>query len=313
MSIINKPLLSVVIPVYNGEKYLNKAIDSILNQTFREFEFIIINDGSTDNSQRIIESYTDNRIIVINKPNTGLIDTLNMGISASTGEWIARMDADDISYPTRFAEQLKFIQDDIAVIGSQACLIDEFDKIYGETRFDCENDKIRKKLRQYKSNIIHPSVIINKSMINRVGGYDPKMEVAEDYDLWLRLSGVGKIINVNKKLIGLRKHTGNISVTKLETSINNGLVSFAYHFRSGSSNIISTTEYCGLYNKVTKIDKSFRKIYQKFENHKVQYNNSIKFKKYLYLILNPNFLMEFFTVKLLKKWVLFRLKYSDFK
>ena len=310
---MNKPLLSVVMPVYNGEKFLNKAIESILNQSFGEFEFIIINDGSTDNSQKIIESYTDNRIKAIKKQNTGLIDTLNMGISASTGEWIARMDADDISYPTRFEEQLKFIQDDIAVIGSQACLIDEFDNICGETRFDCENDKIRKKLGQYKSNIIHPSVIINKSMINRVGGYDPKMHVAEDYDLWLRISRIGKIINVNKKLIGLRKHTGNISVTKLETSINNGLVSFAYHCRSGSSNIVSETEYYRLYNKVTKIDKSFRKIYQKFENHKVQYNNSTKFKKYLYVILNSNFIMEFFTVKLLKKWVLFRINYSDFR
>lgn len=310
---MNKPLLSVVMPVYNGERFLNKAIESILNQSFGEFEFIIINDGSTDNSQKIIESYTDNRIKAIKKQNTGLIDTLNMGISASTGEWIARMDADDISYPTRFEEQLKFIQDDIAVIGSQACLIDEFDNICGETRFDCENDKIRKKLGQYKSNIIHPSVIINKSMINRVGGYDPKMHVAEDYDLWLRISRIGKIINVNKKLIGLRKHTGNISVTKLETSINNGLVSFAYHCRSGSSNIVSETEYYRLYNKVTKIDKSFRKIYQKFENHKVQYNNSTKFKKYLYVILNSNFIMEFFTVKLLKKWVLFRINYSDFR
>ena len=105
------PLVTVLMPVYNGEKFLNEAIESILCQTFQDFEFLIINDGSTDNSQQCIESFHDDRIRVINKKNNiGLVGTLNRGLENSNGTYIARFDQDDISLPNRLKNQLKFLE-----------------------------------------------------------------------------------------------------------------------------------------------------------------------------------------------------------
>jgi glycosyltransferase involved in cell wall biosynthesis len=234
-----EPIISVILPVYNASKYLGEAIQSVLDQTFTDFELIIINDGSTDNSQSIIESFDDNRIRVYHKPNTGLIETLNLGVSYSHANWIARMDADDICSVNRFEEQRKYFNDEVAVIGSQAFLIDANGKIYGETKFPINHNEIIAQLTKQTSTIIHPSVIINKSFIEKAGGYDPKMHVAEDYDLWLRISNIGRIINVNQKLLSLRKHGDNISTNKLITSIDNGFISLAYYFNSKSPIIIS--------------------------------------------------------------------------
>jgi glycosyltransferase involved in cell wall biosynthesis len=228
------PSISIIMPVFNGEKYLIKAIDSILNQTYKDFEFIIIDGGSSDNSKEIIENYTDERIMTIYKANYGLVDSLNLGISLSRANWIARMDADDISYPNRFEEQLKYINEDIAIIGSQADIIDKDDKIFGTTSFKVNHDEIVTDLVNQNSTLIHPSVVINKFKLNLAGGYDPKMLSAEDYDLWLRISKVGKIINVNKTLFALRKHESNVSKIKLGATINNGFISLAYHFSYNS-------------------------------------------------------------------------------
>ena len=113
--------------VYNGEKYLREAIDSILNQTFKDFEFIIVNDGSTDNSLKIIKSYNDPRITIINQKNTGLAKALNEGIKIAKGKFIARMDADDISEPERFKKEYKFmhVHDECVALGTNAIIIDE--------------------------------------------------------------------------------------------------------------------------------------------------------------------------------------------
>ncbi|SVC41049.1 uncharacterized protein METZ01_LOCUS293903, partial [marine metagenome] len=107
----NLPLITVLMPVYNGAKYLNEAIDSILNQTFQNFEFIIIDDGSTDDSVKIIKSYDDNRIrLVENRNNLGQSETLNKGLSLTRGKYIARMDQDDISMPERLKKQFEFME-----------------------------------------------------------------------------------------------------------------------------------------------------------------------------------------------------------
>ena len=126
------PLVSVIMHVYNSSEYLIESIESILNQTFRNFELIIINDGSTDESEKIIKSYADKRIVFFIQENKGLASTLNRGINQARGNWIARMDADNISYPNRLEEQLKFLINNKAcvAVGSNADYVDRMVHIF---------------------------------------------------------------------------------------------------------------------------------------------------------------------------------------
>jgi len=157
-------------PVYNVEKYLQASIDSILNQDFQDFEFIIINDGSTDGSEAKIKTYTDPRIRYIsNHGNMGLVFTLNLGIERATGEWIARMDGDDISLPNRFSEQLKYLKDhtEIDILASTVKLINEEDEYIGTWEDDMKavtSSQIRKYLP--KNNCIaHPTIICKTELL----------------------------------------------------------------------------------------------------------------------------------------------------
>ena len=305
---MNTPSISVIMPVYNAEKYLKKAIDSILNQTYKDFEFIIIDGGSGDNSQKIIENYTDKRIKAIFKADLGLIDTLNLGISLCAGDWIARMDADDISYPNRLEEQIKYINNEVAVIGSQADIIDKYDKVFLTTHFEVEHDKIVSKLLKNNSTIIHPSVIINKAKLIGVGGYDLKIFAAEDYDLWLRISKVGKIINVNKPLLALRKHDNNIGKIQREATINNCFVSLAYYYKSSSIQMMSKNDFNLLIEKVHTIVNFYRKKLIAFETQKEQIGISSLNLKYINILIHPSIIYNYFLIRLVKVWVLFRIK-----
>lgn len=190
------PLLSVIMPVYNVEKYIQASIDSILNQDFQDFEFIIINDGSTDGSEAKIKTYTDPRIRYIsNHGNMGLVFTLNLGIERATGEWIARMDGDDISLPNRFSEQLKYLKDhtEIDILASTVKLINEEDEYIGTWEDDMKaltSSQIRKYLP--KNNCIAHPTIICKTELLRSFLYRSSQSQAEDYDLWLRMAAAGK-------------------------------------------------------------------------------------------------------------------------
>ena len=200
-------LISVILPVYNGEKYLKEAIESILNQTYKDFEFIIINDGSTDKSLDIIEKYKkeDERIIVISRENKGLIATLNEGIEKAKGKYIARMDQDDISLSNRFEEQLKIMENDkeIVVCGSWI-------NVFGENR----KEKISKYFqydKEIKANLImsccfaHPSVMMRRdAFLDNNIWYDENFKNAEDYHLWTQLARVGKFYNIPKVLLNYR-------------------------------------------------------------------------------------------------------------
>lgn len=200
-------LISVILPVYNGEKYLKEAIESILNQTYTNFEFIIIDDGSKDSSLEIIKEYEkeDERIIVISRENKGLIATLNEGIEKAKGKYIARMDQDDISLPNRFEEQLKIMENDkeIVVCGSWV-------NVFGENR----KEKISKYFqhdKQIKANLImsccfaHPSVMMRRdAFVDNNIWYDENFKNAEDYHLWTQLAKVGKFYNIPKVLLNYR-------------------------------------------------------------------------------------------------------------
>jgi glycosyltransferase involved in cell wall biosynthesis len=211
-----KPLISVILPVYNCEKYINQCIDSILCQTYPNFELLIIDDCSTDNTVNLIQEYKDERIkLTIKEKNSGYTDSLNWAISIAKGEYIARMDGDDISMPTRFEEQLKIMEANpkIIVCGTNAKVINT-QRVLLKAEFDQDL-----KLALFDSNpFIHPSVMIKKSIFNKTL-YDKLMEPAEDFDLWCKISTFGEFYNVQKTLLAYRIHSNNISVTNNKKQI----------------------------------------------------------------------------------------------
>lgn len=191
------PLLSVIMPVYNAEKYIQASIDSILNQDFEDFEFIIINDGSTDESESLIKKYHDPRIrYFVNEGNKGLVYTLNHGIELAKGKWIARMDGDDISLPNRFSVQLRYLDQhkDIDVLASTVKLINEQDEYLGSWEEDI-NAITSSQIRNYlpiNNCIAHPTILCKTELL-RLFLYRSAQSQSEDYDLWLRMAAAGKI------------------------------------------------------------------------------------------------------------------------
>ncbi len=207
IDISKNPVVSVVMSVYNAEKYLDAAIRSILEQTYNNFEFIIINDGSNDRSLEIIKKYKneDDRIVLISRENRGLISSLNEGIAKARGEYIVRMDADDISLQFRIEKQLQVMEHDkdIVVCGSWI-------NIFGENI----NEKVARYFehdKQIKANLLvsccfaHPSVMIRKdAFTNNNILYDERFKNAEDYHLWTQLAKVGKFYNIPEILLKYR-------------------------------------------------------------------------------------------------------------
>lgn len=188
---MNPPEISVILPAYNTEAYLGKAIQSLLDQSFRDFELLIINDGSTDKTEDIIRSFSDPRIVYIkNEQNYGLIDTLNKGIDISRGKYIARMDGDDICLATRFAYQKSMLDQHpgIAAIASTIIFINKAGEQTGSWDLDkrtIDPQAIRSKM-PYENCIAHPSVMMRSSVLKEMK-YKPGQKNIEDYDLWLRL------------------------------------------------------------------------------------------------------------------------------
>ena len=217
--------LSVVMPVYNGEKYLRKSIESVLNQSFGDFEFIIINDGSTDDSSRILNEYqkVDKRIKLIERENKGLIYSLNEGINKSSTELIARMDADDICHLDRFKLQIDYMvqSPEIVALGTLVELIDaDGDVISGFTTKSKHEEIDQQHIHGAGGAIIHPSVIMRKKALEKVGGYDMNCPNAEDIDLWLKLAEVGRLANLSEVLLKYRQHVESIGYKQRSSQIN---------------------------------------------------------------------------------------------
>tara|TARA_R110001583_G_scaffold125058_2_gene276531 strand:- start:4867 stop:5766 length:900 start_codon:yes stop_codon:yes gene_type:complete len=217
---MNTPIISVILPVYNGGEYLNEAIDSILNQTFSDFEFIIINDGSTDDSLSIIESYlnVDDRITLINRENKGLIASLNEGINLSRGKYIARMDADDVSFNTRFAKQLKLLDSGYDICGCHFITIDIDGKKVDSTLVPLEISSMLLNL-SLTVPFAHGSIMVRRSFLDihklKYGGRSAKS--AEDYDLWVEMYNKGaRFANVDDFLFYYRWYA--LSVSKINSN-----------------------------------------------------------------------------------------------
>ena len=212
---MKNPKITVLMSVYNGEEYLEDAIDSILSQTFKDFEFLIINDGSIDKTAEILKSYNDLRIKIINnKENIGLTKSLNKGLKIAQGEYIARQDADDISMTERLEKEVEFLDNhqDYAVVGTCLQVIEDSDNSTGYIEKPEKDSDIRDFLK--KDNCIgHGSAMIRKASFENVGlYYDEFMEKSQDYELWLRISKKYKIHNIPEYLYSWRNHKENISM-----------------------------------------------------------------------------------------------------
>lgn len=213
MRSLTHPQITVLMAVYNGSAFLRHAIDSILEQTFTNYEFLIINDASTDASGGIIASYHDPRIRVVNnRTNLGLTKSLNIGLKLAKGALIARMDADDLSHPQRLAKQIALMKTDnnYGLIAGGMEVIDEKGKVRSVSKNDYTPEKIYSEL-QFRNFIPHSSVLFKKDLILNLGGYNQKFKYAQDYALWVSLSQIAKLNAVNESLIKWRNTDGNIS------------------------------------------------------------------------------------------------------
>ncbi len=210
--------ISVVMSVYNGERYLSLAITSILKQTFKDFEFIIVDDGSTDRSLKIIRKYekTDSRIRVLVQDNQGLAAALNNGIAMARGKYIARMDDDDISLPNRLDLQYSFMESHLDVLASSglAVIINKWGDEYEEWRTEENSSKIDSRhIDEGCTSLCHPASIIRKTAWEAVGGYSPDIRYAQDLDFWLKIGELGSLANISEPLILYRLHSNSASGT----------------------------------------------------------------------------------------------------
>jgi glycosyltransferase involved in cell wall biosynthesis len=214
------PTISVVMSVYNGKMFLRESINSILSQSFSDFEFIIIDDGSTDGSSELLDRYShrDGRVRIIHQTNCGLSDALNRGASIAYGKYIARMDADDISMKDRLSRQVDVMEKhpEIGAIGGAIEIINSRDNILGVRRFPTGDHMIRTSLFNGTCALCHPAVMMRTEVFLRAGGYRRVVVDAEDYDLWLRIAEHSEFANLKAPVLKYRSHLGQVSVQKFK-------------------------------------------------------------------------------------------------
>ena len=213
------PTVSVCMPVYNAGQYVRAAAESILTQTFADFEFIIIDDGSTDDSHDILEELArrDPRIRLISRPNTGYTVALNEALRLARGTYVARMDADDISMPERFARQVEYMRGhaDCVLVGSRIMTIDP----YGIPLYEPDHRQEHAEIDQQLLNgvgwaIVHPVAMMVREQVMALDGYRPEMEPSEDLDLFLRLAERGTVANLPVVLLQYRQHIKSVNHTR---------------------------------------------------------------------------------------------------
>ena len=217
-------LISVVLPVYNGEKYIKDAVDSILEQTYGEFELIVLNDGSSDRTPQILEQFRDSRIRLVHQPNQGLVQTLNKGMAMAQGELIARMDADDISHPSRFQRQKAFLEANPEVGVVSSFYFEIFgNRIQKPLPLPVSDAQIRSWM--FIGNpLSHPAAMMRRAAVQAMDTlYREEFKHCEDFDLWERMALTTKLANIPEGLLYYRNHDSNISEVNARTT-NDGRV-----------------------------------------------------------------------------------------
>jgi len=214
----SQPLVSIVLPVYNGAPYLNESIDCILGQSHSKYELIIIDDGSTDDSAAIVTAYTDPRIRSYTQKNQGLAATLNRGISLAEGKYVARQDQDDVSLPDRLLKQVNFLETHSAygMVGTWAEIWEETKSTERFHKHPADNLSLKFDLL-FDNAFVHSSLMIRKTVFDEVGGYctDPNRQPPEDYELWsrvarkFRLANIPEVLHVYREMPRSMSRTGN--------------------------------------------------------------------------------------------------------
>jgi len=235
---MENPKVSVIMAVYNGEKYLEEAIESILSQSFGDFEFIIVDDGSTDRTSEILREYAkkDERIkIIANSKNIGLTKSLNKAIEQANGEYIARQDADDISLPQRFEQQIYFLDKNpfYGAVGTSTKIIDEDGRIIKKAKV-LKSWIIIRQILKFGNCFVHGSMMFRKHDYFRAGGYRQLFPAGQDFDLWLRMSKIRKMKNLKECLYLWRKRNSNISSKMTDTQFKIGALAL-YEYKYGKN------------------------------------------------------------------------------
>lgn len=206
-------LITVLMPVYNAEAYLKTAIDSVLNQSYPHFEFLIIDDGSTDATAQILKTYTDKRIRVIEQKNSGVSGALNTGLQAAKGKYIVRFDADDIALPQRIELQLQFMVEnpDYVIVGSDVDYLTESGEfIFSYSNTGHSDAEIRARIYQ-KNPFIHSAVMAVREVMLKCGGYDALAHTFEDHLLWINMLPHGKVCNLKTVLVQVRLNPQSVT------------------------------------------------------------------------------------------------------
>lgn len=269
------PKVSVLMSVYNGETYLERSIESILSQTYRDFEFLIINDASTDSTKDILENVHDPRIKVItNSVNIGLTKSLNKGIGIARGQYIARMDADDLSLPYRFEIQVGFLDKhpDYAVLGSSYLLIDQEGRTVSLVKVPVDDSQIRESL--LKQNCFgHGSVMMRREAVQQVGGYDERFKYSQDYDLWLKIVEAFKVSNIEQALYCWRVSNDSLSkMNEWEQKYYASLARFEANRRKNTNNITkeptpTVSVIIPTYNRSDSLTETIQSVVDQTYNH----------------------------------------------
>lgn len=219
------PAVSVVLPAYNAEAYLDDAIQSVRDQTFADFELIIINDGSTDRTAEILAQHAveDRRIAIVTQVKSGLVTALNHGLRQARAPLIARMDADDICMPKRFEMQVAYLAKHprVLALGTNITRIGATGAYKKAGKYPVGPAKIRRQMRK-GCKIAHPSVMMRRRAVLQVGGYREICQRGQDYDLWLRLLDIGELDNLPDTLLHYREHDENVSSKNVTSQIVTG-------------------------------------------------------------------------------------------
>jgi GT2 family glycosyltransferase len=209
------PAVSVILPVFNGERFVREAVASILSQTFNDFELIVIDDGSSDHTPEILAALAkqDDRLRLITRPNRGLVASLNEGLAAARAPLIARMDHDDVSLPHRLAAQVRRMnhEPELVCLGGGQMMIDSAGRDLRVVMPPADHLEIDRRLLAGHGAICHPSAMIRRAALDKAGHYRADFYPAEDLDLWLRLAEVGKLANLQDVVLRYRIHSNSIS------------------------------------------------------------------------------------------------------
>lgn len=267
------PQLSVIMSTYNNASTVGDAVASILGQSFPDFEFILIDDGSTDNTGAILSGFADQRLKLLrNDTNIGLTRSLNIAIAISSGRYLARQDADDISMPQRFEKQFRFLDThpDVALLGTARATLDNSGNIIATTKLPEHPDYNR----FLKSNcLVHGSIMLRREVMEKVGGYNEDFRLSQDYELWLRIARTYRIANLLEPLYGVRRHSERITLTKLPQAILFRLLAVNMARGNVSREVVEQVRQGGIETYYDKLDH-----HDKMKYHKAAKSKYLKYK-----------------------------------